>query len=856
MICSRTTGMAIRWWRRSWAAAAAGELQRLGIQPGDRIGPFRVVREAGRGGMGTVYEAVREDGQFEQRVAIKMVAGGLQSADAVERFRRERQLLARLEHPNIARLLDGGTTAQGPYLVMEYIEGETLLDYCRELPLRRKLELLLEVCAAVEYAHRRLIIHRDLKPQNVLVTEAGAAKLLDFGIAKLVDDDGSGPRFTGVATPRYASPEQLRGGEVTTASDVYSLGALLYAVLFGKPSEGPEAPVGTAAPRDLSGIAAKALRANPAERYESASLFADDLRRYLDCRPIQARETDPRERFSKFVRRNRKATAVAGALALAAVVGASAAVRQYNRAQAEAERTRNMLNQTLSLSSGPMSDVFRQIDRLSETTAARKELAVATVDFLEKLSAQAGFDPRLRLALARAYYRLGTVQGNFDQGSLGDDAAAMKSFHSATRLIEPEALRAGGPGDAIPLWLDLQANIARMMTEARDPVGAAAVLKAGLDRTANLPMERRYDLEARRSRANLYLYLARALFTTDLKTSLAYASDYLNATHGMARDFPNEASLWYDVSVAENQVAFALTTLGELDQSVGHLQAMIDLRERLAARYPQDVVYRRVLALGYEHMAGLEGSPLAPTWRPDLARAYYEKERPIKESLSRDDPSTSTDHALLRLKMALVDPPEEQLTGSLAVLREAAASFQRFADQNDQARRYEDFLIVAHEHLGLRLTRLKRYTDALTEFHQAKTRSLALLQKIPGDWQALSFVLRVDGAAARAQALAGDRAGAEESARQMVMRAQAGAEIQTDHERRMAYLARAYSTQAFVYDHFHERPLARVAAESAIAAARPLLTGRAWDFNGPTMREAETILGGVTSQAVADVTKN
>src|SRR6185437_10202777 len=190
--------------------------------------------------------------------------------------------------------------------------------------------------------------------------------------------------------------------------------------------------------------------------------------------------------------------------------------------------------------------------------------------------------------------------------------AAMKSFHSAARLIEPEALASDAQRDAIPLWLDLQANIGRLLTEQRDPAGAVAVLKAGLDRTPNLPTERRDDLEARRSRANLYLYLARSLFTTDLKTSLSYADNYLNATHEMAKDFPNDATLWYDESVAENQVAFALTTLGELDQSVGHLQAMIDLRERVAARYPQDVVYRRVLALGYEHMAGLQGSPLGP----------------------------------------------------------------------------------------------------------------------------------------------------------------------------------------------------------------------------------------------------
>src|SRR6202035_3027390 len=221
---------------------------------GARIGPYQIVEEIGHGGMGTVYRAVRADDQYRKQVAIKVVRGGLGDEFRVHRFRAERQILANLDHPNIARLLDGGATADGrPYVVMEYIEGRPIDQYCDDakLPVSERLKLFRTVCSAVAYAHQRLVIHRDIKPANILVTKEGEAKLLDFGIAKILDPEEAGVDQTvtvmRLMTPEYASPEQVRGEAITTASDVYSLGVVLYGLLTGRRPYGRASRV----PRDI-----------------------------------------------------------------------------------------------------------------------------------------------------------------------------------------------------------------------------------------------------------------------------------------------------------------------------------------------------------------------------------------------------------------------------------------------------------------------------------------------------------------------------------------------------------------------------------------------------------------------------
>ena len=339
---------------------------------GVRVGPYRVLREIGRGGMGSVYLADKADGDYEGQFALKVIRRGMDSEEVLRRFRSERRILTQLDHPQIARVFDGGTTADGrPYFVMEYVEGRPITEYCdaENLSISQRLELFLAVCSAVHFAHQNLVVHRDLKPANILVTRAGVPKLLDFGIAKLLDPDRTEPALTVLErrpmTPLYASPEQLRGKQVTTASDVYSLGVLLYLLLAGRPPYGltppegeelfkavceddpprPSAVAGDLLRRrlagDLDNIVLRAMQKDPQRRYASVEQLAEDIRRHLEGLPVLARPDTAFYRAGKFVRRHRLGVGFA-ALALVFLVIFSVtvtqlwwrAVREKNRAEA------------------------------------------------------------------------------------------------------------------------------------------------------------------------------------------------------------------------------------------------------------------------------------------------------------------------------------------------------------------------------------------------------------------------------------------------------------------------------------------------------------------------------------------
>jgi serine/threonine-protein kinase len=332
-----------------------------GLPPGERLGPYRLVREIGRGGMGAVFLAERADGHFDQRVALKLVKRGMDTAEILERFRAERQILARLEHPHVARLLDGGVSEGGqPYFALEHVEGEPLTDHCARLglPVAERLRLFLQVCDAVEYAHRSLVVHRDLKPSNILVTADGQAKLLDFGIAKVLDPEaGDGSVTRGelrAMTPRYAAPEQIRGQAVTTATDVYSLGVVLYEVVGGGYPYGPAGPgpgdlqraVLEQDPRpldglgDLDAVVRMALRKEPERRYGSVRALAEDVRRYLAGLPVAARPDTLGYRAARFVRRHRLAVAAAALVVVSLVAGLAATLWQAREAVRQAREAR------------------------------------------------------------------------------------------------------------------------------------------------------------------------------------------------------------------------------------------------------------------------------------------------------------------------------------------------------------------------------------------------------------------------------------------------------------------------------------------------------------------------------------
>lgn len=339
---------------------------------GQRIGVYRLTRLIGRGGMGAVYEALRDDQQFDQRVALKLIKRGMDSEFVRERFLRERQILAGLDHPHIARLLDGGSTADGlPYFAMEFVEGKPITDYCQQqkLSLEAALKLFRDVCAAVQHAHQKLAVHRDLKPSNILVTADGTPKLLDFGIAKLLSPDpGEALTRTETAirlmTPDYASPEQVRGGTITTATDVYALGVVLYELLTGRrpyqfetyaplaieraicdtevarPSEaiGQSLKLGRQLTGDLDNIVMMALRKEPARRYQSVEKFSEDIRRYLDGLPVAARADTFTYRAGKFVRRHKFGVATIVLVLISLLGGIFTTARAARQARAERDR--------------------------------------------------------------------------------------------------------------------------------------------------------------------------------------------------------------------------------------------------------------------------------------------------------------------------------------------------------------------------------------------------------------------------------------------------------------------------------------------------------------------------------------
>jgi len=440
---------------------------------GTVLGSYRLEEVIGTGGMGAVYIARRVDGDFDRRVALKLVRQVSASADVSERFRRERRILALLVHPNIARLYDGGLAPDGsPYLVMEYVDGQPLHTYCREqgASVEERLRLFLDIGSAVSDAHRNLVVHRDLKPSNILVTRDGVVKLLDFGIAKLLDIDETDDTpltRTGVRilTPEYAAPEQIRGTAITTATDVYALGVVLYELLVGrrpyqvaglspteverivcdteprKPSvalaEGTlESAERSAEPTtrrlrgDLDNIVMKALRKEPDRRYASVEAMADDIRWHLADEPVSARPATAGYRLRKFATRHR-----AGVIASTVVLFLTIALVGFytTRLARERDRAEQRFDDVRALANTMLFDLHDEIEYLPGSTQARRMLVSNALNYLDGLSEEAS-DASLLLELAEAYERVGEIQGHPNRPNLGDVSAAETSYRKALRI--------------------------------------------------------------------------------------------------------------------------------------------------------------------------------------------------------------------------------------------------------------------------------------------------------------------------------------------------------------------------------------------------------------------------------------
>ena len=496
-----------------------------------RVGAYKTIEQIGIGGMGEVYRAFRADDQYRKEVALKVVRSGHDSGFTLTRFKNERQILATLEHPHIARLLDGGTTEEGtPYIVMELIEGEPIVEYCKnhQLSIPDCLGLFLQVCAAVQYAHQRLIIHRDIKPGNILVTSEGIPKLLDFGIAKILDvdaDSGTGEHTMTVfrlLTPHYASPEQIRGEPITTASDVYSLGVVLYELLSGrspypkttnaseltryvceleppKPSTAvmKTAPDGSATDGsrdayfrnrdklarslkgDLDNIVAMALRKEPQRRYSFVEQLAEDIRRHLANLPVSAGKDTAGYRLSKFISRHKAGVTAALAIVVALILGFAIALQQ-------ARIARRRFNDVRSLANSLIFDVHDSIKDLPGSTPAKKVIVDRALQYLNVLAQESSGDIGLQRELASAYERLGSVQGDYLQDNLGDNQGTLASYKKALELRKQIDRGSQDWNDQVALAQDYRLVANQLWANgdsrgARDPIQQAIAISQHLD---------------------------------------------------------------------------------------------------------------------------------------------------------------------------------------------------------------------------------------------------------------------------------------------------------------------------------------------------------------------------------------
>jgi eukaryotic-like serine/threonine-protein kinase len=441
---------------------------------GRRLSSYRIVGEIGRGGMSDVYKAVRDDDEYQKEVAVKVLRSGYANTSLMDRFKIEKQILATLDHPNIAKLLDGGSTQEGlPYLVMDYICGQPIDEYCtrNDLSINQRLELFRTLCTAVQYVHQHLMVHGDLKCSNVLVAEGGVVKLLDFGIAKLLNPNpdmrSHDGKLTSVLalTPEYASPEQIRGGPITTASDVYSLGIVLFRLLTGVlphtashnfsyelaaqicETEPPLPSVAASEnevlrraglPSELSGdidnIVLMAMQKDPAKRYSSVEQLSEDLRRYLQGFPVAARAASVPYKVAKFLRRHKAGLAATSLLILTLVGGIVATSREAHIAGVERARAERHFEDVRRLANTFMFDVEGAIENLPGSTAARQMLVTNSLAYLDGLSAESTNNAGLQRELATAYEKIADIQGGFRQANLGDAPHAVESYRKAASI--------------------------------------------------------------------------------------------------------------------------------------------------------------------------------------------------------------------------------------------------------------------------------------------------------------------------------------------------------------------------------------------------------------------------------------
>ncbi len=722
---------------------------------GRRLGPYQLIRQIGRGGMGAVYQAIRADDQYLRAVAIKLIAHGSKAPDDLARFRIERQILATMQHPNIAALLDGGSTEDGqPYIVMEYIEGEPLVDYARrnELSINERLKLFRQLCSAVQHAHQMLVIHRDIKPSNVMVTGEGVPKLLDFGIAKLLLPELVPGHHTATLTmmrrmtPQYASPEQIRGEALTTATDIYSLGVLLYELLTfespyrftGRTPHDIERAIRETDPiklssavkgnprvrrqlaGDLENIVSMALRKEPSRRYASVQQLSDDVARHLDGMPVSAREDTLFYVAGKLVKRNKLASLAFALLLLSVAAGWTATVQQAHRAEARFAQVRKLANSVLF-------DLHKAIQKLPGSTPVREQLVTTGLEYLNALSKDAAGDDSLQWELSQAYELVGDVQGDPAGANLGQYRPALASYRKAMSLVEEIAKRKRDYEVLGCLsWLHLKAGDLEARTENQET--ALKSYLRGLEIAQEIDGQL-HDSHARTMLSQVYQRLATSQMSLgNLTPALENVRLAVDNAESYAADRPGPGA---KARVAQTRIIQGnmLWLMGDLQGAWTSYDYAVKRLEETIATGRSGTDYREQLQEAYRRAGDILGNPsLFNFGDAHKAEQYHRNALSLAELLAERDARNA------RAKAQLYD----QLRRLAAVMREekpaeAAALYERSLNGVEalwnQAPQDLNYLrALANTRLGYAhaLSRMHNYKAALVQLD----RSLSLYREL------------------------------------------------------------------------------------------------------------------------------
>jgi tetratricopeptide (TPR) repeat protein len=598
-----------------------------------RIGVYRIVRRLGEGGMGIVYLAERDDDEYKQQVALKVLKPGPQSSRLLRLFRRERQILAQLQHPDIARLMDGGTIDGRIFYVMEFIDGSPVTVYCDEhqLSIVQRLRLFCRICDAVSYAHRKLIIHRDLKPSNILVTPTGTPKLLDFGLAKMFEGpagaEGAATLSLGtMMTPAYASPEQVRGEHLSTAADVYSLGVLLYELLTGEnpqagekqtpfevcctildqdpkpPSYAAELRKQTHLKRDMDDIVLKALRKEPEHRYTSVDEFREDIERFLNGFPVHACRGTAYYRLRKYYGRHRWGIAVSVLGTVAAILAAASVWWQGRQAEMRFEQVRGLAHSVVF----EMHDAVRD---LPGSVGARGLIVERALQYLRQLEASGPKKRSLQLEMAGAYQKIGEIQSDDLGGSLDDTAGAVESFVVARKLLK-QVLRGSPQDDAIErMLIRVDTDLANVYEKRGEEGSRADLMREATELQWGLAA--RHPEELKQKAAALRLSARGKGKVGDWKAAQPLWEEAIVVFEQARTQEPNNAELPAQLARTHDGLAQVCSQLEQLSCAQKNYKNALEIDSTLLAARPDDtrlamLVSYDLIDLGWvEHLTGL-----------------------------------------------------------------------------------------------------------------------------------------------------------------------------------------------------------------------------------------------------------